>query len=50
MLAGFLAGAAGVGLGALFVATALVTTGESFMNIAKIMVLAHLPVMLIEGM
>ena len=49
MLAGFLAGAAGVGLGALFVATALVTTGESFMNIAKIMVLAHLPVMLIEG-
>ncbi len=49
MLAGFFAGAAGVGLGALFVATALVTTGESFMNIAKIMVLAHLPVMLIEG-
>jgi cobalt/nickel transport system permease protein len=49
MLAGFFAGAAGVGLGALFVATALVTTGESFMNIAKVMVLAHLPVMLIEG-
>ena len=49
MITGFLAGAIGVGLGALFVATALVTTGESFMNIAKIMVLAHLPVMLIEG-
>ena len=49
MITGFLAGAIGVGLGALFVATALVTTGESFMNIAKIMVLAHLPVMVIEG-
>jgi len=49
MLAGFFAGVTGVGLGALFVAIALVTTGESFMNIAKIMVIAHLPVMVIEG-
>jgi cobalt/nickel transport system permease protein len=49
MLAGFGAGVIGVGLGALLVAIALVTTGESFLNIARILVVAHLPVMLIEG-
>jgi cobalt/nickel transport system permease protein len=49
MLAGLGAGMIGVGLGALFVAIALVTTGESFMNAAKILVVAHLPVMVIEG-
>jgi cobalt/nickel transport system permease protein len=47
--AGFFAGLTGVGLGALFVAIALVSTGESFLNIAKVVVVAHLPVMLIEG-
>jgi cobalt/nickel transport system permease protein len=49
MLTGFGAGLTGVGLGALFVAIALVTTGESFLNAAKIVVVAHLPVMIIEG-
>jgi cobalt/nickel transport system permease protein len=49
MLAGFGAGVIGVGLGALLVAIALVTTGESFLNVAKILVVAHLPVMVIEG-
>lgn len=49
MLAGFSAGVIGVGLGALLVAIALVTTGESFLNVAKILVVAHLPVMVIEG-
>jgi cobalt/nickel transport system permease protein len=49
MLAGFGAGVIGVGLGALLVAIALVTTGESFLNVAKVVVVAHLPVMLIEG-
>jgi cobalt/nickel transport system permease protein len=49
VLAGFAAGMTGVGLGALFVAIALVSTGESFLNVAKLVVVAHLPVMLIEG-
>jgi cobalt/nickel transport system permease protein len=49
MLSGFAAGATGVGLGAIFVAIALTSTGESFLNIAKVVVIAHLPVMLIEG-
>src|SRR4030043_1326620 len=49
MLAGFGAGLTGVGLGALLVAIALVSTGESFLNVSKILVVAHLPVMVIEG-
>lgn len=49
MLAGFGAGMAGIGLGTLFVAIALVTTGESFLNVAKLLVVAHFPVMIIEG-
>jgi cobalt/nickel transport system permease protein len=48
-LSGFGAGLTGVGLGALFVAIALISTGEGFFNIAKVVVVAHLPVMLIEG-
>ncbi|MGQ9570624.1 MAG: cobalt transporter CbiM [Thermodesulfovibrionales bacterium] len=49
MIAGFCAGMIGVGLGTLFVAVALVTTGESFLNVAKLLVIGHLPVMVIEG-
>ncbi|MDI6890135.1 MAG: cobalt transporter CbiM [Thermodesulfovibrionales bacterium] len=49
ILSGFGAGLTGVGLGALFVAIALVSTGEGFLNVAKVVVVAHLPVMLIEG-
>ncbi len=49
MLAGFGAGLSGVGLGALFVAIALVTTGESFLNVAKLLMIADFPVMIVEG-
>jgi cobalt/nickel transport system permease protein len=49
ILSGFAAGVTGVGLGAIFVAIALASTGESFFSIAKVVVVAHLPVMLIEG-
>lgn len=48
-LAGFGAGITGIGLGTLFVAIALVTTGESFLNVAKLLVITHFPVMIIEG-
>ncbi|MEW6162515.1 MAG: cobalt transporter CbiM [Nitrospirota bacterium] len=48
-LSGFAAGATGVGLGAILVALSLVTTGEAFLNVARLVVVAHLPVMLIEG-
>ncbi|MEC4675472.1 MAG: cobalt transporter CbiM [Nitrospirota bacterium] len=47
--AGFLAGGLGVGGGSLLIAVSLVSTGEAFLNVAKLILLAHLPVMVIEG-
>lgn len=47
--AGFLSGLLSVGITAFLVALALVSTGEVFLNAAKVVVIAHLPVMLIEG-
>ncbi len=47
--AGFMAGMLGVGGGSLLIAVSLVSTGEAFWNVAKLMLLAHLPVMVIEG-
>ena len=49
MLGGFGAGVIGAGLSALFVAIALVSTGEGFLNVAKILVVAYIPVMVVEG-
>ncbi len=49
IVAGFLAGGLGVGGGALLIAVSLVSTGEAFLNVAKLILLAHLPVMVIEG-
>ncbi len=43
---GFLA----VGLSGIMVALSLLFTGQSFINVAKLILLAHLPVMLIEGL
>jgi cobalt/nickel transport system permease protein len=49
MLLGFAAGVTGIALGAVFIAIALVSTGESFVNIARLVVIVHLPIMIIEG-
>jgi len=49
IISGFAAGVTGVGIGALLVALSLVTTEESFLNVAKLIVVVHLPVMFIEG-
>lgn len=48
-LAGFGAGATGIALGAILVALSLISTGESFLGVAKLVLVAHLPVMVIEG-
>ena len=48
-VSGFAAGVTGVGIGAILVAVALVSTGESFLGVAKLIVVAHIPVMIIEG-
>jgi cobalt/nickel transport system permease protein len=45
----FLAGAVAVLLSILFTAFSLVFSGEEFTNIARIMVMAHIPVVVIEG-
>lgn len=49
MLSSFLCGAVSVFLAGLLVATALMSTGKSFSAAAKLIVVAHLPVMAIEG-
>jgi len=49
IISGFCAGAIGVGMGAILVALTLVSTGENFLEVAKLVVIVHLPVMVIEG-
>ncbi|RLE11624.1 cobalt transporter CbiM [Candidatus Aerophobetes bacterium] len=46
---GAMGGAIGVFLGTVILALALITTGGEFMGVAKYAVLAHLPIMVIEG-
>jgi len=45
----FLCGAGAVFLGSLLVALSLVFTGEAFIGVARLVVAAHLPVMVVEG-
>ena len=49
MATSFLCGFVAVLMGSLLVAVALAFTGKSFVSAAKVIVLAHLPVMVIEG-
>ncbi len=49
MISAFLCGLGGVLLASLMVALALVFTGKAFLGAAKIIVIAHIPVMVIEG-
>ena len=49
MATAFLCGFVAVLMGSLLVAVALAFTGKSFVSAAKVIVLAHLPVMVIEG-
>ncbi len=50
MIASFLCGSGAVLLSSLMLAASLVFTGEHFLVIAKIVVIAHIPVMVIEGL
>jgi len=49
MSSAFLCGFVSVLLGSLLAALALIFTGESFLGAAKVIVAAHLPIMVIEG-
>jgi cobalt/nickel transport system permease protein len=46
---GAMAGAAAVLLASVLLALALITTGKEFLTVAKLAVLAHIPVMVVEG-
>ena len=46
---GAIAGAGAVLLSAILLAAALITTGEEFLSIAKIAAVAHVPVIIVEG-
>ena len=48
-LAGALCGASGILLSGIFLALMLISTGEEFREVAYVVVIAHLPVMVIEG-
>lgn len=45
----FFAGSFSVLLSAMIMATSLIFTGESFMQVAKLAIIAHMPIMIIEG-
>jgi cobalt/nickel transport system permease protein len=46
---GAMAGAVAVLLASILLALALITTGKEFLTVAKLAVLAHIPVMVVEG-
>jgi cobalt/nickel transport system permease protein len=48
-IAGFLAGMTGIAAGALLIGVALLSTGDSFLNVAEVIFVAHIPIMVIEG-
>lgn len=48
-IAGFAAGFTAILLGSILMALALTTTDQGFIQIAKLVVLAHIPLMIIEG-
>lgn len=48
-VAAFACGATAILLSGLLVATALITTGQAFLEVAELVLLAHIPVMIIEG-
>ncbi|HAV42671.1 TPA: cobalt transporter CbiM [bacterium] len=49
-VAGFVGGASGILFGVFILAILLVTTGSEFIGVVRIAILAHLPVMVIEGL
>jgi cobalt/nickel transport system permease protein len=49
MVAAFACGATAILLSAVLVAVALLTTGQAFLEVAELVALAHIPVMIIEG-
>ncbi len=49
MVGAFACGVTGILLSGVLVATALITTGQAFLQVAELVLLAHIPIMIIEG-
>jgi len=49
LIAAFFAGAVGIFIAGVLVAFCLVFTGEQFFNVAKLFIITHAPVMIVEG-
>jgi len=49
-VAGFLAGVTGILLAGIIVALSLIFTGERFLNVARLFIIVHSPVMIVEGL
>jgi cobalt/nickel transport system permease protein len=49
-VAGFLAGVTGILLAGIIVALCLIFTGEQFLNVARLFIIIHFPVMIVEGL
>ncbi|MFH1007568.1 MAG: cobalt transporter CbiM [Candidatus Latescibacterota bacterium] len=49
LVGGAACGALGIFLGAILIGISLVFTGESFLKVAQLTIVAHIPVMIIEG-
>jgi cobalt/nickel transport system permease protein len=49
IICGFLAGFSGILIASIFVAFALHSTGEYFTQLGRVLIVAHIPVMVIEG-
>ncbi len=47
---GFITGVLGIALGALLLALALLWSSGDFLNVVRLVILAHIPVMIIEGL
>ncbi len=49
MIGAFACGVTGILLSGVLVAAALITTGQAFLQVAELVLLAHIPIMIIEG-
>jgi len=49
-MAAFACGALAILLSGLLVAAALITTGQGFLQVAELVLLAHIPIMIVEGL
>ncbi|MCX7913461.1 MAG: cobalt transporter CbiM [Thermodesulfovibrionales bacterium] len=50
LISGFLGGALGIGFSSVLMSLSLLGTGEEFISLIKVVIVAHIPVMIVEGL